>query len=126
MVGSDQRPSPSEHVPWVPAVGWLRTYRPAWLRPDLLAGLTCAAVVIPQAMAYATIVGLPVQVGLYTALVPLRLPAQDRDLRERGVTLRLANSSERMVRLLERAPDPTGLADRLFAGINDAVAGRRN
>ena len=30
-----------------------------------------AAVVIPQAMAYATIAGLPVQIGLYTALVPL-------------------------------------------------------
>ena len=40
-------------------------------RDDLLAGLTTAAVVIPQAMAYATIAGLPVQVGLYTALVPM-------------------------------------------------------
>ena len=36
-------------------------------RDDLLAGLTTAAVVIPQAMAYATIAGFPVQVGLYTA-----------------------------------------------------------
>jgi SulP family sulfate permease len=41
------------------------------LRADILAGLTAAAVVIPQAMAYATIAGLPVQVGLYTAIVPL-------------------------------------------------------
>src|SRR4029450_6213143 len=37
--------------------------------------LTCAAVVVPQAMAYATIVGLPVQVGLYTALVPMLVDA---------------------------------------------------
>ncbi len=37
---------------------------------DVVAGLTAAAVVIPKAMAYATIAGLPVQVGLYTALVP--------------------------------------------------------
>jgi high affinity sulfate transporter 1 len=36
-----------------------------------VAGLTAAAVVIPKAMAYATIAGLPVQVGLYTALVPM-------------------------------------------------------
>ena len=41
------------------------------LRADLPAGVTAAAVVIPQAMAYATIAGLPVQAGLYTAIVPL-------------------------------------------------------
>jgi high affinity sulfate transporter 1 len=40
-------------------------------KADLVAGLTAAAVVIPKAMAYATIAGLPVQVGLYTALVPM-------------------------------------------------------
>jgi MFS superfamily sulfate permease-like transporter len=50
---------------------WLVSYRKGWLRPDLLAGLTAAAVVIPKVMAYATIAGLPVQVGLYTALLPL-------------------------------------------------------
>ena len=41
------------------------------MRKDALAGVTTAAVVIPQSMAYATIAGLPVEVGLYTALVPL-------------------------------------------------------
>lgn len=50
---------------------WLRDYRPEWLRPDLLAGLITAAVVIPKAMAYATVAGLPAQVGLYTAFVPM-------------------------------------------------------
>ena len=50
---------------------WMRAYRKAWLRYDVIAGLTAAAVVIPKAMAYATIAGLPVQVGLYTALVPV-------------------------------------------------------
>jgi high affinity sulfate transporter 1 len=43
----------------------------AWLRSDLVAGLTAAAVVIPKAMAYATIAGLPVEVGLYTAFLPM-------------------------------------------------------
>jgi len=38
---------------------------------DLIAGLTAAAVVIPKAMAYATVAGLPVVVGLYTAFVPM-------------------------------------------------------
>jgi high affinity sulfate transporter 1 len=55
----------------VPAASWLSRYERPWLRADVLAGLTTAAVVIPKAMAYATIAGLPVQVGLYTALVPM-------------------------------------------------------
>lgn len=46
-------------------------YRKEWVRFDVVAGLTTAAVVIPKAMAYATIAGLPVQIGLYTALVPM-------------------------------------------------------
>jgi sulfate permease, SulP family len=53
----------------------LRGYQREWLRPDVIAGLTAAAVVIPKAMAFATIAGLPVQVGLYTALVPMAVYA---------------------------------------------------
>ena len=41
------------------------------LRFDIIAGLTAAAVVIPKAMAYATVAGLPIAVGLYTAFVPM-------------------------------------------------------
>ncbi len=41
------------------------------LRPDVIAGLTAAAVVIPKAMAYATVAGLSVSVGLYTAFIPM-------------------------------------------------------
>ena len=41
------------------------------LRGDVVAGLTAAAVVIPKALAYATIAGLPIEVGLYTAFVPM-------------------------------------------------------
>jgi len=43
----------------------------ATLRFDVIAGLTAAAVVVPKAMAYATVAGLPVAVGLYTAFVPM-------------------------------------------------------
>jgi high affinity sulfate transporter 1 len=43
----------------------------AALRFDLVAGLTAAAVVLPKAMAYASVAGLPVAVGLYTAFVPM-------------------------------------------------------
>src|SRR4051794_7993710 len=41
------------------------------LRFDVVAGLTAAAVVLPKAMAYATVAGLPVTVGLYTSFVPM-------------------------------------------------------
>lgn len=54
---------------YLPILGWLPGYPSKWLRQDLVAGLTTAAVVIPQAMAYATIAGLPVEVGLYTVLI---------------------------------------------------------
>ncbi len=52
-------------------LSWLPAYQRSWLRDDLLAGLTTAAVVIPQAMAYATLAGLPVEVGLYASLTPM-------------------------------------------------------
>ena len=55
----------------IPALEWIRDYQKEWIRWDVIAGLTAAAVVIPKAMAYATIAGLPVQVGLYTAFLPM-------------------------------------------------------
>src|SRR5262245_7182598 len=59
----------------LPILDWIAEYRNEWIRFDVVAGLTTAAVVIPKAMAYATIAGLPVQVGLYTALIPMVLYA---------------------------------------------------
>ena len=58
---------------WIPAVGWLRRYQPAWLRRDLVAGVVTACVVVPQCVAYASLAGLPVEVGLYVATVPMAL-----------------------------------------------------
>ena len=55
----------------LPILDWVADYKKDWLRLDILAGLSAAAVVIPKAMAYATIAGLPVQVGLYTTLFPM-------------------------------------------------------
>ncbi|MFC9553832.1 SulP family inorganic anion transporter [Rhodococcus sp. NPDC056960] len=46
-------------------------YRKQWLRADVVAGLSAGAVVVPQAMAYATIANMPVQIGLYTCMVPV-------------------------------------------------------
>ena len=50
---------------------WVASNHRDRLQADIVAGLTTGAVIIPKAMAYAMIAGLPVQVGLYTALVPM-------------------------------------------------------
>lgn len=55
----------------IPLLEWVSDYHRDWLGADIIAGLTTAAVVIPKAMAYATIAGIPAQVGLYTAFVPM-------------------------------------------------------
>jgi high affinity sulfate transporter 1 len=55
----------------LPALGWLPGYRRAWLLPDFLAGLAVWAVMVPEGMAYAGIVGVPPIMGLYTIVPPL-------------------------------------------------------
>lgn len=55
----------------VPALGWLRGYRRADLAGDLTAGLTTGVMLVPQAMAYAMLAGLPPSVGLYASTLPL-------------------------------------------------------
>jgi sulfate permease, SulP family len=54
---------------YVPALDSLRNYSADDLAADTMAGLTVAAVAVPQAMAYAQIAGIPPQYGLYTAIV---------------------------------------------------------
>nr|MCU0709738.1 SulP family inorganic anion transporter [Pirellula sp.] len=54
---------------WIPALGSLRGYTPTSFRRDLVAGITVAAVAVPQAIAYAKIFGMPAEMGLYTAIV---------------------------------------------------------
>jgi hypothetical protein len=57
---------------FIPACKWLRSYRwKSTLWRDVVAGLTVGIMVIPQGMSYAKLAGLPVQYGLYSALVPL-------------------------------------------------------
>ncbi|MBL1077168.1 sulfate permease [Nocardia sp. 2] len=55
----------------LPGLAQFRGYRPDWLRSDALAGITVAAYLIPQVMAYATVAGLPPVVGLWAVLGPL-------------------------------------------------------
>jgi len=55
----------------VPGVSMLRTYKPAWLRFDLVAGIVLAAILVPQGLAYAELAGVPPVTGLYTTVVCL-------------------------------------------------------
>src|ERR1700730_11454702 len=55
----------------LPVLSWLRGYRRDWLLPDVLAGLAVWAVMVPEGMAYAGIVGVPPIMGLYTIVPPL-------------------------------------------------------
>jgi len=54
---------------WLSATKWLSSYRSAWLSGDLAAGVTLAAYAIPVSLAYATLAGLPPQVGVYGYLL---------------------------------------------------------
>ena len=56
---------------FLPAATWLRSYDRSDLRPDLAAGVTIAAMLVPQGMAYALLAGLPPEVGLSAATVPV-------------------------------------------------------
>lgn len=53
---------------WLPLLGVLRSYPRAWLRHDLVAGLSACVVMIPSVLAYAELVHLPPVTGLYAAL----------------------------------------------------------
>lgn len=55
----------------LPVVRWVRESSRDTARADVVAGITVAAMLIPQAMAYATLAGLPPVTGLYAATVPL-------------------------------------------------------
>lgn len=54
----------------IPAVAWLRTYRMGEFPGDLTAGIITAILLVPQAMAYSILAGLPPEVGLYASIVP--------------------------------------------------------
>lgn len=55
----------------LPGVVVMRNYQRGWLKGDVIAGITVAAYLVPQVMAFASIVGLPPVVGLWAALAPM-------------------------------------------------------
>ena len=64
-------PSGTSSRKYAPGIGALRSYHRPWLRPDVFAGVAVAAYLVPQVMAYASIVNVPPVAGLWTALATL-------------------------------------------------------
>src|SRR6476469_5264528 len=68
-VANDEAPArPSRWSGIVPAVRWLRSYKPAWFRADLVAGVTLAAYLLPAGLGDASLANLPPEAGLYACL----------------------------------------------------------
>jgi SulP family sulfate permease len=95
----------------------LSGYEKGWLRLDVIAGLVTGAVVVPKAMAYATVAGLPVQVGLYTALVPMLVYAPLGTSRPLSVSTTTTLAILTGAVLVETSPDgdPAAMASMLAA-----------
>ncbi len=66
MTGSRSAPA-RDRWRFVPMAGWIRSYERRWLRGDLIAGVTVAALIVPKNLGYAGIAGIPLQNGLYAA-----------------------------------------------------------
>jgi sulfate permease, SulP family len=69
----------------LPGLALLRRYERGWWRPDLVAGATVGAMLIPQSMAYAELAGLPPEYGFYAVLAPLVVYAMVGSSRHLGV-----------------------------------------
>ena len=68
-VSGRSQPERSNRLRYLPPVRWLGEYRAKWLPQDAVAGVTLAAYAIPVSLAYATLAGLPPQVGIYGYLL---------------------------------------------------------
>jgi sulfate permease, SulP family len=92
---------------WISVLDWLPGYRRSDLRGDVIAGLTGAAVLVPQSMAYAQIAHLPPVVGLYASVVPLIVYAVLGRVPQLGVGPLASVSILSAVGVAKLAPDTT-------------------
>lgn len=63
--------APSDSTRYLTLFGSIRPYQRSWLSRDVIAGVTLAALAIPEVMGYTKIAGMPVITGLYTILIPV-------------------------------------------------------
>lgn len=104
MADATNRPDGKAWLWWLPPTGWLRDYRFRWLSSDLIAGVTLAAYAIPVSLAYASLAGLPPQVGIYGYLLG-------------GLGYALFGTSRQL------AVGPTSAISLMIAGTVGAMAG---
>lgn len=97
---------------YIPALSWLPAYDRRWLRADVFAGLTAWAVIVPQAVAYAQIAGLPAQAALFATPLALLGYAAFGTSRQLAVS---ATSATAAVSATAVAPLAAGHADRYLA-----------
>jgi high affinity sulfate transporter 1 len=71
MMSTEAAPAPPRPRRRVALFGSIRPYDRSWLSRDVLAGITLAALAIPEVMGYTRIAGTPVITGLYTILIPV-------------------------------------------------------
>jgi SulP family sulfate permease len=67
----NQPSTPGRFERYLPILAWLPRYERKWLAADTVAGLSVWALLVPQSLAYASLVGVPVQYGLYAAFAAL-------------------------------------------------------
>ena len=114
---------------YLPIMTWLPKYQKSWLRPDVIAGLTVLALLIPEGMAYAEIAGLPPQTAFYAAPIGLLMYAIFGTSRQLvvAVSAAIATMSAATVAPLAAAGSPeyaalsAGLA--VLAGLGSIGAG---
>jgi len=94
----------------------LEGYQRRWLRLDVIAGVAAGCVVIPQAMAYASLAGLPVEVGLYTCMLPMIVYALVGGSRSLSIstTSTIAILTATAVSALPQDGDPSATARAAF------------
>jgi MFS superfamily sulfate permease-like transporter len=103
---------------FLPIVAWLPAYQRADLKPDLMAGAISWAVMVPVAMAYAQMAGLPAQAGLYASILSLFAYSIFGTSRHQKV---LASSTMAVMSAAVVAPLAGGDM-ALFAGLSAALA----
>jgi hypothetical protein len=71
VVRCDRRKFMTSLRKWLPFIGIMRHYKRKWLVGDVISGISCGTVHIPQSLGYATLIGLPAVYGLYSSFFPL-------------------------------------------------------
>src|SRR2546430_14008117 len=107
---------------YLPILSWLPSYQRSWLRFDLIAGATVWAVVVPEAVAYSQLAGVPPQAGLFAApflLLGYALFGSSRQLMVGATSASAVMLAGTVAVLAGRRPQKYGA---LMVGVNSTVS----